>query len=174
MTACHTIWMETETFFEFGNKNNQTFCLLIFALWVVPIQWYGTSDTLTHLPTSHTHTDRLSVCRLGQWVKVGPYQGCIMDMCKWSINLTVFECTRNSAVEAFDLCVTYMLQSYARSIQRLCRVGPSGIGRGWATLSGTPFVFLSKIQLERVHFVSVLHFFSNRLLLSNQDKGCSW
>ena len=39
---------------------------------------------------------------------------------------------------------------------------------------GTSFVLLlSNNRLEKVPFVSVLHTSSNRLLLSNQDKGCT-
>ena len=39
---------------------------------------------------------------------------------------------------------------------------------------GTSFSWLlSNNRLEKVPFVSVLHTSSNRLLLSNQDKGCT-
>ena len=55
---------------------------------------------------------------------------------------------------------------------------PGGRGRGrgreWATLGVHPlFWLLSNNRLEKVPFVSVPHTSSNRLLLSNQDKGCT-
>ena len=51
-----------------------------------------------------------------------------------------------------------------------------GRGREWATLGVGlhPLSWLlSNNRLEKVPFVSVLHTSSNRLLLSNQDKGCT-
>ena len=51
---------------------------------------------------------------------------------------------------------------------------PGGRGREWATLGVHPLSWLlSNNQLEKVPFVSVPHTSSNRLLLSNQDKGCT-
>ena len=47
-------------------------------------------------------------------------------------------------------------------------------GREWATLGVHPLSWLlSNNRLEKVPFVSVPHTSSNRLLLSNQDKGCT-
>ena len=49
-----------------------------------------------------------------------------------------------------------------------------GRGREWATLGVHPLSWLlSNNRLEKVPFVSVSHASSNRLLLSNQDKGCT-
>ena len=51
---------------------------------------------------------------------------------------------------------------------------PGGRGRAWATLGLHPLSWLlSNNRLEKVPFVSVPHASSNRLLLSNQDKGCT-
>ena len=51
---------------------------------------------------------------------------------------------------------------------------PGGRGREWATLGVHPLSWLlSNNRLEKVPFVSVPHTYSNRLLLSNQDKGCT-
>ena len=51
---------------------------------------------------------------------------------------------------------------------------PGGRGREWAPLGIHPLSWLlSNNRLEKVSFVSVPHTSSNRLLLSNQDKGCS-
>ena len=51
---------------------------------------------------------------------------------------------------------------------------PGGRGREWATLGVHPLSWLlSNNRLEKVPFVSVPHTSSNRLLLSNQDKGCT-
>ena len=47
-------------------------------------------------------------------------------------------------------------------------------GREWATLGVHPLSWLlSNNRLEKMPFVSVPHTSSNRLLLSNQDKGCT-
>ena len=52
--------------------------------------------------------------------------------------------------------------------------GGRGRGREWATLGVHPLSWLlSSNRLEKVPFVSVPHTSSNRLLLSNQDKGCT-
>ena len=59
-------------------------------------------------------------------------------------------------------------------VQRLCRAGPRGRARGRTTLGVHPLSWLlSNNRLEKVPFVSVPHTSSNRLLLSNQDKGCT-
>ena len=63
-------------------------------------------------------------------------------------------------------------------LERFSRAGPRGRGREWATLGIHPRIhplswLLSNNRLEKVPFVSVLHTSSNRLLLSNQDKGCT-
>ena len=51
---------------------------------------------------------------------------------------------------------------------------PGGRGREWATIGVHPLSWLlSNNRLEKVPFVSVPHTSSNRLLLSNQDKGCT-
>ena len=52
---------------------------------------------------------------------------------------------------------------------------PGGRGRGkeWATLGEHPLSWLLRNRLEKVPFVSVPHTSSNRLLLSNRDKGCT-
>ena len=50
----------------------------------------------------------------------------------------------------------------------------AGRGREWATLGVHPLSWLlSNNRLENVAFVSVPHISSNRLLPSNQDKGCT-
>ena len=59
-------------------------------------------------------------------------------------------------------------------VQRFSRVGPRGRGREWATLGVHPLSWLlSNNRLEKVPVVSVPPTSSNRLLLSNQDKGCT-
>ena len=60
------------------------------------------------------------------------------------------------------------------TLERFSRAGPRGRGSEWATLGEHPLTWLlSNNRLEKVPFVSVLHTSSNRLLLSNQDKGCT-
>ena len=60
-------------------------------------------------------------------------------------------------------------------LERLCRAGPRGRARGRTkTLGVHPLSWLlSNNRLEKVPFVSVSHTSSYRLLLSNQDKGCT-
>ena len=59
-------------------------------------------------------------------------------------------------------------------IQRFSRAGPRGRGREWATLGVHPLSWLlSNNRLEKVPVVSVPHTSSNRLLLSDLDKGCT-
>ena len=61
-------------------------------------------------------------------------------------------------------------------VNRQVEQKPGGRGRGreWATLGVHPLSWLlSNNRLEKVPFVSVPHTSSNRLLLSNQDKGCT-
>ena len=64
--------------------------------------------------------------------------------------------------------------SLHQSVQRFSRAGPRGRGREWVTLGVHPLSWLlSNNRLEKVPVVSVPHTSSNRLLLSNQDKGCT-
>ena len=59
-------------------------------------------------------------------------------------------------------------------VQRLSRAGPRGRGREWATLAVHPLSWLlSNIRLEEVCGTLTKGTFSSRLLLSNQDKGCT-
>ena len=69
----------------------------------------------------------------------------------------------------------YCLHTFPHNIvQRFSRAGPRGRGREWATLGVHPLSWLlSNNRLEKVPVVSVPHTSSNRLLLSNQDKGCT-
>ena len=67
----------------------------------------------------------------------------------------------------------FLLRGNAQ-IEMFSRAGPRGRGREWATLGVHPLSWLlSNNRLEKVPFASVLHTSSNRLLLSNQDKGCT-
>ena len=60
--------------------------------------------------------------------------------------------------------------SFSRQVEQK----PGGRGRDWATLGVHPLSWLiSNNQLETVPLVSVPHTSSNRLLRSNQDKGCT-
>ena len=71
----------------------------------------------------------------------------------------------------------YLLVSactFGMIVQRFSRAGPRGRGREWATLGVHPLSWLlSNNRLEKVPVVRVSHTSSNRLLLSNQDKGCT-
>ena len=61
-----------------------------------------------------------------------------------------------------------------QTIQRLSREGPRGSGREWATLGVHPLSWLlSNNWLEEVCGTLTKGTFSSRLLLSNQDKGCT-
>ena len=59
-------------------------------------------------------------------------------------------------------------------IERFSRAGPRGRGREWATLRVHPLSWLlSNNRLEGVCGTLTTGTFSSRLLLSNQDKGCT-
>ena len=59
-------------------------------------------------------------------------------------------------------------------VQRFSRVGPRGRAREWATLGVHPLTWLlSNNWLEEVCGTLTKGTFSSRLLLSNQDKGCT-
>ena len=59
-------------------------------------------------------------------------------------------------------------------VQRFSRAGPRGRGREWATLGVHPLSWLlSNNRLEEVCSTLTKGTFSSRLLLSNQDKGCT-
>ena len=58
--------------------------------------------------------------------------------------------------------------------QTLCRAGPRGRAREWATLGVHPLSWLlSNNRLEELCGTLTKGTASNRLLLSNQDKGCT-
>ena len=60
------------------------------------------------------------------------------------------------------------------TFQRFSRAGPRGRGREWATLGVHPLSWLlSNNRLEEVCGTITTGTFSSRLLLSNQDKGCT-
>ena len=60
------------------------------------------------------------------------------------------------------------------SVERFSRAGPRGRRREWATLGVYPLSWLlSNNRLEEVCGTLTTATFSSRLLLSNQDKGCT-
>ena len=68
----------------------------------------------------------------------------------------------------------WAIQALINNRQVEQKPGGRGRGREWATLGVHPLSWLlSNNRLEKVLFVSVPHTSSNRLLLSNQDKGCT-
>ena len=69
----------------------------------------------------------------------------------------------------------YKWSSWASmSLQRFSRAGPRGRAREWATLGVHPLSWLlSNNRLEEVCGTLTEDTFSSRLLLSNQDKGCT-
>ena len=70
----------------------------------------------------------------------------------------------------------YLVESRAtgKKVQRFSRAGPRGRGREWATLGEHPLSWLlSNNRLEEVCSTLTMGTFSSRLLLSNQDKGCT-
>ena len=63
---------------------------------------------------------------------------------------------------------------HCKLIERFSRAGPRGRGREWATLRVHPLSWLlSNNRLEEVCSTLTKGTFSSRLLLSNQDKGCT-
>ena len=67
-----------------------------------------------------------------------------------------------------------MLSVHTNTVQRFSRAGPRGRAREWATLGVHPLSWLlSNNRLEEVCGTLTKGTFSSRLLLSNQDKGCT-
>ena len=82
--------------------------------------------------------------------------------------------TRWAKLASLSLYSSLTVYLIGETLERFSRAGPRGRGREWATLGVHPLSWLlSNNRLEKVPFVSVLHTSSNRLLLSNQDKGCT-
>ena len=64
--------------------------------------------------------------------------------------------------------------TFLLTVQRFSRAGPRGRGREWVTLGVHPLSWLlSNNRLEEVCGTLTKGIFSSRLLLSNQDKGCT-
>ena len=85
--------------------------------------------------------------------------------------VTILSFTRN-LVEGYKTVYLCHLDSY--TVQRFSKVGPRGRGREWATLGVHPLSWLlSNDWLEEVCSTLTKGTFSSRLLLSNQDKGCT-
>ena len=74
-------------------------------------------------------------------------------------------------VKCYYIKATRVKDSGVDKVQRFSRTGPRGRGREWAPLGVHPLSWL--LSNEKVSFVSAPHTSSNRLLLSNQDKGCT-
>ena len=93
----------------------------------------------------------------------------------WNNPPLVRRVTKNSLVRGrlkHSLISLLALKIYNWQVEQ--KPGGRGRGREWATLGVHPLSWLlSNNRLEKVPFVSVLHTSSNRLLLSNQDKGCT-
>ena len=69
---------------------------------------------------------------------------------------------------SYDFTYTGMI------LERFSTAGPRGRGREWATLGVHPLSWLlSNNRLEELSGTLTTGTFSSRLLLSNQDKGCT-
>ena len=91
----------------------------------------------------------------------------------WHRNLVTLQslCCECSAAKQCNAMLVWM-DLYSFIPERFSRAGPRW--REWATLGVHPLSWLlSNNWLEKVPVVSVPHTSSNRLLLSNQDKGCT-
>ena len=70
--------------------------------------------------------------------------------------------------------LSHLLAYNSKSVQRFSRAGQRGRGREWATPGVHPLSWLlSNYRLEEVCSTLTKGTFSSRLLLSNQDKGCT-
>ena len=79
-----------------------------------------------------------------------------------------------STITAVEFGTIYHYSTWISSWQVEQKPGGRGRGREWATLGVHPLSWLlSNNRLEKVPFLSVPHTSSNRLLPSNQDKGCT-
>ena len=72
------------------------------------------------------------------------------------------------------LATTWVPSFVGDIVQKFSRAGPRGRGREWATLGVHPLSWLlSNNRLKEVCSTLTKGTFSSRLLLSNQDKGCT-
>ena len=95
---------------------------------------------------------------------------CTVDISDLSICTSILAatfitfCARSSCTSSFT----------PDNLKRFSRAGPRGRGREWATLGVHPLSWLlSNNRLEEVCSTLTKGTFSSRLLLSNQDKGCT-
>ena len=82
----------------------------------------------------------------------------------------------NLKVCCSDYLVSWLNSSPSRMdlVQRFSRAGPRGRAREWATLGVHPLSWLlTNNRLEEVCITITKDTFSSRLLLSNQDNGCT-
>ena len=87
---------------------------------------------------------------------------------------TTIDVPNKGTEQAWSWASCHHHHHYTRQVEQ--KPGGRGRGRGreWTTLRLHPLSWLlSNNRLEKVPFVSVPHTSSNRLLLSNQDKGCT-
>ena len=77
-------------------------------------------------------------------------------------------------IASYEMTVVQLSHTHTDTIERFSRAWPRGRGREWATLGVHPLSWLlSNNRLEEVCGTLTTGTFSSRLLLSNQDKGCT-
>ena len=126
--------------------------------------WMPTWIMNKHIHT-HTQTSLPILCQINVTIENG--------LVSWKFLLLV-SCSTSSIS-----CIALRIASEAKIlyrfiVQRLCRAGPRGRAREWATLGVHPLSWLlSNNRLEEVCGTLTKGTFPSRLLLSNQDKGCT-
>ena len=93
----------------------------------------------------------------------------------WPRQKKIEECAAQIRVRTANTNNTVIgIHALSLIFQRFSRAGPRGRGREWATLGVHPLSWLlSNNRLEDVCVTLTQGTFSSRLLLSNQDKGCT-
>ena len=144
-------WWEQDNRRNCKNSCEQEIRLIHHSQWITQVSVYNTSDYSKFITTT-----------------------------QWLIIVIVYKSRRRFYIKLYPGLDIGMPGSskwgnlITQILERFSRAGPRGRGREWATLGEHPLTWLlSNNRLEKVPFVSVLHTSSNRLLLSNQDKGCT-
>ena len=100
--------------------------------------------------------------------------GVVLKYKNKSVTLFSFNCMLHFLWPILDLRPEVFIIKDLHIIQRFSRAGPRGRAREWATLGVHPLSWLlSNNRLEEVCGTLTKGTFSSRLLLGNQDKGCT-
>ena len=133
-------------------------------------RWLMNEGTTSVWPISLCYNDK----KLQNWVKFGTKIVSVKSpLYEYVVKFTLWlECLERGCFK--KVVVTFWTPCTYKQVQTLCRAGPRGRAREWTTLGVHPLSWLlNNNRLEEVCGTLTKGTFSSRLLLSNQDKGCT-